>query len=223
MGIFKRVKHVAQAEVNGFLDKIEDPIKMVYQYLREMEEEIAKGEQALAEQIFLEKRQRVCMANTEEVIAKRSRQAQLAVDQGEDQFARLALQEKVIQEKNLHHYQEQYETIKQQTTLLYEKLNQLKMKYDEMKMNRQVLISRANTAGSIKQINQMVASFNTDHISNGFARMEDRVLMMEADIEAHQQLAQPRRNLSNYPIDPLYQEQVQKELEKLKEFSNQTV
>jgi len=218
MGIFKRIKDITLAEVNGFLDKTEDPISMLNHYLREMEEEITKGEQALANQIFLEKRQIACLANTEELIEKRARQAQLAVDQGEDQIAKMALQEKLIQEKNLGLQKQQFESIKSQTTTLYEKLNQLKQKFDELKHKRLLLISRANTAQSIKRIHNMAVSLNTDHISKGFARTEERVLMMEAEVEARNY----KTNLNSYPIDPMLQEEVQKELEKLKGTNKET-
>src|ERR671939_598190 len=57
MGIFKRFKTITMAEINGLLDGIEDPIAMLNEYSREMEKEIAKGQQALARQIFVEKKQ----------------------------------------------------------------------------------------------------------------------------------------------------------------------
>ncbi|WP_176713702.1 PspA/IM30 family protein [Pseudobacillus wudalianchiensis] len=43
------------AELHGALDKVEDPIAMLNQYVREMEGNLAKGQDALARQIFLEK------------------------------------------------------------------------------------------------------------------------------------------------------------------------
>ena len=55
MGIFKRLKTITMAELNGLLDGIEDPIAMLNEYSREMEQEIAKGQNALARQIFSRK------------------------------------------------------------------------------------------------------------------------------------------------------------------------
>lgn len=222
MGIFNRLKNIATAEINGLLDQVEDPINMLNQYVREMEEEISKGEHALANQIFLEKRQRESILSIEEVIAKRTRQAQLAVDQEEDQIAKLALQDKLIHEEKLTLYKEQYATIKNQTKMLQEKLNQLKEKCDELKHKRLLLISRANVAQSIKQINHTVNSLDTDHISKSFARMEERVFMMEAEVEASNRQSLPGRYLNNLSLDPMLQEEVQKELAKLKEKSKET-
>lgn len=55
MGIFKRLKTMTMAEINGLLDGIEDPIAMLNEYSREMEQEIVNGQNALARQIFVEK------------------------------------------------------------------------------------------------------------------------------------------------------------------------
>lgn len=222
MGIFKRIKDITTAEIYSVIEKMEDPTKMLGHYIRELEEEIAKGEQALASQIFLEKRQAALISSTEETIAKRSRQAHLAVDREEDQIAKLALQEKLIQQKNLATYKEQYETIQSQTTLLYEKLNKLKQQCDELKHKRLFLISKANAAQSIKQMNQATASFHTDHIARGVARMEERVLMMEAEATASDPQFLADRKPQALAIDPALEEQVQMELKKLKEEKRET-
>jgi phage shock protein A len=222
MGIFKRIKDITVAEIHALLDQVEDPFSMLNHYVREMEEEIAKGQQALSNQIFLEKRQMALILNTEEVIAKRIRQAKLAVDRGEEPIAKLALQEKLIHENKLNLYKKQYEMIKNQTTILYEKLNQLKEKYDELKHKRLFLMSRANVARSVKQMNNTFASLNTDNIAKGFTRAEEHVLMMEAETEVSTLLSQPRRDLNSYSIDPSLQEEVQNELEKLKKANQET-
>ena len=54
MGIFKRVKHMATADMHNFLDKVENPVSMVKQYIRELEEQIGQAQQALAQQYFVE-------------------------------------------------------------------------------------------------------------------------------------------------------------------------
>jgi phage shock protein A len=216
MGIFKRMKDITAAEINGLLDQMEDPIKMLNQYVREIEAEIARGQQALSIQIFLEKKQLALITNTEEMIARRTRQAKLAVDREEEAIAKLALQEKLLHEKKAVLYKEQYETIKNQTSALCEKLNQLKEKYNELQHKRLLLISRANVAQAMKQLNNTSASFQ-ENIAKNVARTEERILMMEAEVQAGNRLSQHSPNLHSYTIDAALQEEVQKELENLKE------
>jgi len=84
MGIFKRLKTITMAEINGLLDGIEDTIAMLNEYSREMEQEIAKGQNALARQIFVEKKQAALISETKSVVDKRTRQAKLALEQGDE-------------------------------------------------------------------------------------------------------------------------------------------
>lgn len=211
MGIFKRLKRITSAEVNGFLDGLENPITMLNEYSREMEQEIDKGEQALARQIFVEKKQASLILNTKELIEKRTRQAKLAIEKGDEAMAKLALQEKLTHEKQLRLYQEQYEILKGQTLTLTEKLNGLKDAYNELLQKKVMLASRANVAQSMQDIQKATVSFQTDTISRGVARAEEQILLMEAKVQA-----------GTVPYEPAYKnliddEELQRELEKLKE------
>jgi phage shock protein A len=184
MGIFKRLKTITKAELNGLLDGLEEPIAMLNEYSREMEQEIAKGQQALARQIFVEKKQAALILDTQALVDKRTRQAKLAIEKGDDAMTKLAIQEKLIHEKQLKLYQEQYETLKGQTQSLTEKLNVLRGKYHELQHKKIILASRANVAQCTKQIQKATVSFQTDTIARGVARAEERILMMEAEVQA---------------------------------------
>lgn len=222
MGIFKRMKSISLAKVNGALDGLEDPISMLNQYIREMEEDLQKGQEALSRQIYLENKQKALILETEGLINKRSGQAKLAVENGEDSIAKLAIQEKLVHEKQLSQYNEQLNTIQNQTQSLYEKLDELKGKYDEYLHKRLLLISRANIAKSIKQIQQTSVSFNSETIANGISRAEDRILMMEAEVQAQNKFAY-NNNLSNGYQDNIMSEEIEEELQKLKQHAVETV
>lgn len=214
MGIFKRIKRITMAEINGLLDNCENPVAMLNEYSREMEEEIAKGQKALARQIFVEKKQAALILDTQDLVAKRARQAKLALEQGEEEMVKLAVQEKLIHEKQLSLYKEQYEAIKTQTQTLTEKLDELKGKYNELQHKKILLLSRANTAQTIKQIQKATFSFQTENIERGIARAEERIMLMEAEVQAASQFSattheEPYRNLVN-------EEELNKEIERLK-------
>ena len=152
MGIFKRIKTIAKADINGLLDGVEDPIAMLNEYSREMEQEMAKGQKALARQIFVENKQAALIQETKNLVDKRTRQAKLALDQGEETIAKLAVQEKLIHENQLSLYQQQFDAIQGQTQILKEKLVELQETYNELQHKKILLASRANVAQSIKQI-----------------------------------------------------------------------
>jgi phage shock protein A len=216
MGIFKRVKTITKAEINGLLDGMEDPIAMLNEYSRELEQEILKGQKALSQQYLVEKKQAALLLETEELIAKRTRQARLAIEQEEDTIAKLAVQEKLLHEKQINLYQQQFEAIKEQTQILIEKLNQLKETYNELQHKKILLASRANVAQSIKQIQKATVTFQTDNIARGVARAEESIMLMEAQVQAGSQFSSPLvqhdAKFQNY----IREEELEQELEKLK-------
>jgi phage shock protein A len=216
MGIFKRLKTITMAEINGLLDGIEDPIAMLNEYSREMEQEILKGQKALSRQIFVENKQAALILETERLVEKRTRQAKLAIEQGEDAIAKIAVQEKLIHEKRLNLYKQQYQAVKAQTQILIEKLNQLKDTYNQMQHKKILLASRANVAQSMKQIQNATASFQTENISSGVARAEEQILMMEAEVQAGQQFSTPMAQFDSAYCNLVDEEELNKELEKLK-------
>ncbi|WP_040207503.1 PspA/IM30 family protein [Neobacillus jeddahensis] len=216
MGIFKRIKTITKAELNGLLDGIEDPIAMLNEYSREMEQEIVKGQKALARQIFVEKKQAALILETKALVDKRTRQAKLAIDQGEDAMARLAVQEKLTHEKQLELYQEQLAAIQGQTQILIEKLDELKDTYNLLQHKKILLASRANVAQSMKQIQNTTVSFQTDTIARGVARAEERILFMEAEAQAGNQFSTPLAQFDAAYSSYVNEDELNQELEKLK-------
>lgn len=216
MGIFKRVKTIAKADINGLLDGIEDPIAMLNEYSREMEQEIVKGQRALARQIFVEKKQEGLISQTKSLVDKRIRQAKLAIEQGDEAIAKLAVQEKLNQEKQLHLYQEQLKAVKEQTQILREKLEKLKDTYNQLQQKKLLLASRANVAQTIKQVQKATISFDTNDIARGVARAEERILMMEAEAQAGNQFAAPLAQFDASYNSYVSEEELNKEIEKLK-------
>jgi phage shock protein A len=216
MGIFKRLKTITMAEINGLLDGIENPIAMLNEYSREMEQEIVKGQKALARQIFVEKKQEALISETKALVEKRTRQAKLAIEKGEEEMAKLAVQEKLTHEKQLALYQEQLQSINQQTQILLEKLEQLKETYYHMQQKKVLLASRANVAQSMKQIQKATVSFQTDSIARGIARAEERILLMEAEVQAGNQFSAPLVSFERAYQNSISDEELNSELEKLK-------
>lgn len=213
MGIFKRVKTIAKADMNGWLDNREDPIAMLNEYSREMEQEMAKAQSALSRQFFVEKKQAALILETKSLVEKRTRQAKLAIEQDEESMAKLAVQEKLTHDKQLSLYEQQYETIKEQTEILSEKLNELQQTYNELQHKKTLLVSRANVAQAIKQIQKVSGSFQTDNILRGVSRAEDRILLLETEVQAGIQFTNP---LVTYDSPYVNEEEISTELEKLK-------
>ncbi|WP_144550682.1 PspA/IM30 family protein [Bacillus sp. X1(2014)] len=212
MGIFNRVKTIVMADIHEVLDKVEDPISLMNQYMRELDEQVDQAKDALGQQLYLEKRHGLLVAEAQVLVAKRTRQAELAVANGEDTIARIALQEKLKEEAKLKLYAEQYAAMKQQTSALRDQIDVLLEKYNELANRRLVLLSRANAAKAQEQLHAAIASFNTDNALKGFNRVEDYVQQLEA-----QALAGSYFIPAVPPVNLEIQEAVERELAQLKE------
>ncbi|ABY42101.1 Phage shock protein A, PspA [Bacillus mycoides] len=217
MGILKRIKNIVVADVHQTLDKIEKPVSMLKQYLRETEQQITKAEKALSHQYYLEKKYEALISETVALIAKRTRQAELAVSREEDQMAQLALQEKIVNEKKAELYRKQYEITKEQTATIYEQIDKLQKKYGELQYKELVLVSRLNAAQAIKESNRAIDSFHTESTAKGFARIESYVQKLEAETAASNYFSNLKSPNQQEVLDQNLQEEVQRELEKLKE------
>lgn len=214
MGLFKRLKMIATADLHDVLDRMEDPIVMLKQHLREMEQDIAGGEEALAKQLFFEKKQEAQLIETRALIEKRVGQAEIAVKKGDDETAKQLILDKIELEKKEQVYASQLEALSQQTKKLVQQIEDYKHKYKELKNKQQLLISRAHVAKVTESIEQSFATFTPGSAVKGFERAEEKILALEAKSKARE-LFHPSVDL-NKVYDYELEEQVQKELEKIK-------
>ncbi|KYP81742.1 PspA/IM30 family protein, partial [Ferroacidibacillus organovorans] len=175
MAIFKRIRDITAASVNDMLDKAEDPVKMINQFLRDMEAEIAEVETAVAKQIAMERRFEEQRDEAAALVKKREEQAMKALELNNDELARKALSDKKEQQDRLNTFSSEYDRAKALADELRARLDQMKDEYLKMKGRREMLVARADAAKVEKQINHAMGSFNTDSASRGFTRMEEKV------------------------------------------------
>jgi phage shock protein A len=86
MSIFKRIRDISSATINDLIDKAEDPVKMLSQYLRDMEKDIADAEVGVAKQISIEKRFKQQYDEAKEMVEKRAEQAVKALEAGNENW-----------------------------------------------------------------------------------------------------------------------------------------
>ncbi|HJV44980.1 MAG TPA: PspA/IM30 family protein [Bacillota bacterium] len=214
MGIFRRVRDITLAAVNEMLDHVEDPIAMLNQYMRDMENEISEAEVAVARQVAMEKKWAATLTELRDRVAKRERQADLAISTGEDEIARLALSDKLVTEQKVEEYQGIYETAQQQTAKLRDQLQELKEKYYEMRNKRSILMSRANVAQATEKMNQAIINIDSSVAAIGFSRMEERILGMEVRASASSSLRQTFHPFNGMDLER--KDEIEKELARLK-------
>ncbi|MDC3412651.1 PspA/IM30 family protein [Aquibacillus sp. 3ASR75-11] len=195
--LFKRVKTVVGAELNTMLDKAEDPVKMLDQYMRDMAEDMRDVEGAVAKQIANEKMLKRKYEDAQSIVDKRQKQAEKAIDAGDEDLARRALQDKKDHEQQATVLKESWDRAKSDATNLREKLDEMKNEYREMKLKKDSLKARAESAKTRTKMNRTMSSVGNDESKQGFERMEEKVLQFEAEAETSEDMSSSSRSLDD--------------------------
>ncbi|MBP3040106.1 PspA/IM30 family protein [Bacillaceae bacterium Marseille-Q3522] len=194
---FKRVKTVVSSELNALLDKAEDPVKMLDQFMRDMEEDIREIETAVAKQIASEKMLQKKTEDAEKMVARREEQAVKALEAGNEDLARRALEDKKVHAENATSLRQAYDRSKEDSALLRSKLDEMKREYNEMKLKKDSLKARAESAKTRTKMNRALSEIGGDDSRNGFERMEQKVLQYEAEAETSEDLRASSRSLDD--------------------------
>ncbi|MFS0675186.1 PspA/IM30 family protein [Ornithinibacillus sp. 179-J 7C1 HS] len=214
---FKRVKTVVSSELNAMLDKAEDPVKMLDQFMRDMAEDIREVESAVAKQIANEKMLKRKMDDAKALVEKRQSQAEQAILAGNDDLARRALEDKKQHESTATTLTESWERAKQDSDVLKSKLDEMKKEYQEMSLKKDALKARAESAKTRTKINRAMSNIGNDQSSQGFSRMEEKVLRYEAEADTSEELSFGSRSLDDEFKELNKNSEVDDELAKLKE------
>ena len=195
MGLFKRISDNIRANLNSFLDKAEDPVKMLEQYLRDMEDDIADAEAAVAKQIAVVKRAEGSHKEAQAMVDKRTAQAMQALEQNREDLARKALEDKKIHSGKAADYKEQYERAREVADNLKKQLRDMIDEFEKMKAKKATLVARSEAARAQMEINKTMSGFGKDTARKGFERMQDKVLQNEAEAAAGLELRDSSKNL----------------------------
>jgi len=216
MGILKRLRDLTVASVNDVLDSLEDPVVMLNQYMRDMEAEIGRTEVAVARQVALEKKFCQQWEEAKAMAEKRDRQVRLALAEGEEELARRALADKKQCEARAAEYEQLYLTASEAAAQMREKLAELKDEFCKLRAKKFTLMARAQVARTQKQVNQVVAGTGKNTAARGFARMEEKVMRMEAEAQISGQWRRCGCGLDGAFAD-LKKDELDEELAKIRE------
>lgn len=197
MSLFKRIGDNIRANINSLLDKTEDPVKMLEQYMRDMEDDIANAEVAVAKQIAVAKRFEKQYNDSRAMADKREKQALQALEQEREDLARRALEDKKIHQSKADDYKEQYEKARETSDKLKAQLQEMKNEYEQMKAKKATLVARAEAAKAQKEINKVMSGFGKDTARKGFERMEEKVNQAEAEAAASMELRSTGQDLDD--------------------------
>jgi len=197
MAIFKRLRDLTMSNINAIIDKAEDPVKMTDQYIRDMTEDLEDAEKAVAAQIAIEKKFKQLYEEQAALVEKRTQQAHTAAQAQNIELARRALEEKNAAEQKMAEYKTSYDQNKAAADNLRDKLDEMRKQLTEMKNKRETLVARYNAAKAQTEINKAMQGFSPDSASNGMKRMEEKMMQMEAQAEASNEMSSKGKSLDD--------------------------
>jgi phage shock protein A len=220
MGFLSRLLDIFRSNVNDALERVEDPEKMIKLMVLEMEESVAKANQALAQAMGAETRLERQYSDTVKGAEDMQNKAMTALRANNEMLARSAIVKKSQMDEQAAHYKQMHESALATTTQLRTQVNQLKARLDEAKMKEATLIARSRNAKAQAEVAKQIGNMG-DHSFSKFSKYEEKILKLESEAQALNELSSGDMNLNDEFKKLEQNTKVDDELARLKGLLNQ--
>ncbi len=206
MSIFKRLFALGKSEAHSVVDKLEDPIKMTEQGIRDMKKDLENSLKALAEVKAMEIRSRNDIAKEKSKAADYEKKAILLLQRAEsgqikleeaDRLASEALTRKSDCENSVTRLSKDQANFEQNVKKLEENLKVLRSKIGSWENELKTLKARVKVATATKKLNKQMASIDSSDTISMLERMKDKVAQEEALSDAYGSIANEAKSLDD--------------------------
>ena len=218
MGVMERLSTLLRANINDMLDQAEDPEIMLNQILRDMEGEIGRARNQVAEMMAQERIFRDDLRAEQDKTRHMEERAEHYVRQSNDAMAREALKRKADSDANISVLEQQLQAQSDMVTRLRTQLDALQDKYQQAMSNRDSLIARHRRAEAQRHVTRTMSNLDVTDYSSDLSRMEQRIRTQEARAAAETELNEDLSGDSSSVFDTNEREmQIDSELAALKQ------
>lgn len=180
MGVFSRVSNMFKAKVNNVLDEAENPIELLDQKIRDMEENLNKAKLSSAQVLGNVRETEKKMVAAKNESKDWEEKVKLAVAKGNDDLAKRALERKLDADKKYVSLQSSYTEASTKAEFLKKNLKELEDEIQKTRSYRDEAAARINNAEASKQVNEILANVQTKTNSIKIDDIERKIQKKEA-------------------------------------------
>ena len=205
-GIFKRMFKVGQSEAHAIVDRLEDPIKMTEQGIRDLKDDLQSAMRSLAQVKATAIRLKKDGEDQKKLASDYERKAMLLLqkmqsgdlEQSEsERLATEALSKKEDAVKNATTFLTDYKQQQQLADQLQAKVEKLKQTISKYENELITLKARARTASSMRKINQQISNIDSSSTIGMLEKMKNKVQEEESLAEAYQDIAESSTSIDD--------------------------
>ncbi len=190
MGIVTRFINVIRAYTNSFLDKAEDPEKMLQQMLSDFETQKRQAKQRMTEALALQKRLERDTEKENQEAEKWEQKAILAVQNEKDELAKEALVRKKEHQRRANEFEIQLGKHRSNAEVLKSGYQKMEDKIEEIKRKKGLLMAKQKQAEAQEKIYQTIEGIgDTSGTIETMDRIEEKVETMQSKAEAYQEIS----------------------------------
>ena len=175
MGILQRFNDIMRSNINAVLDKMEDPAKMVDQYLADARRDLAECKKETANVMATEKAAQRALDDCNAEVKKYGDAAMAAVKAGNDDDARKLIESKQRYEAQLPQLQTNYDAARDSAETMRQMYDKLTADIANLEARKNTVKSTVAVAKAQEAANRAGARGNYGAAaSDGLARMEQK-------------------------------------------------
>ena len=159
-GILSRFKDIMSSNINALLDKVEDPMKIIDQYLRNLESDLGKVKAETAAVMAEETKSKRELDECIDSINKMQTYAEKALLSGNEADARTFLSKKGELNNKLISLQQTYDIAKEHSTKMREMHDKLIKDISQLNTRRDELKAKMTVANTQEKLNKIGSSVN---------------------------------------------------------------
>ncbi|MBV7272677.1 PspA/IM30 family protein [Clostridiaceae bacterium UIB06] len=203
MGMFTRISNIFRAKVNGALDEVENPIELLDQKIRDMDESLNKAKLSSAQILGNVHETEKKMNNAKRESEEYDEKVRLAMSKGNEELAKKALAKKLEADKSYESLKISYEESIKKAEAIKKKLADLQNEIEKTRSYRDEAAARYNNAEASKKVNEILANVDAGSNKINLDDIERKIQKKESFADGLQDLRQ--------------EDTLDKEFEKLKE------